>query len=161
MTVNASGDVSALVSLGYRERIVVWDRSGNRRTLDPPPFGEKGYDGKTASTQDRVVAPNGTFTASQRIRFPARTRGVRTRLYAWRSGDPLRIDGQPCSGYAPDLHPTAVAPDGRVALDGGYDSAVMNFDAINAGGMPPTATLAWRNDRTAFSEGKTQHRLRN
>ena len=113
---------------------------GHRREL-APPLGEKYDDGKTASTQDGVVAPNGTIYGIAAYPFSGAYSGVRTRLYAWRSGDPLRVDGRPCSGYAPDLHPTAVAPDGRVALAGSYDSDVMNIDAIDAGGLPPTASI--------------------
>lgn len=140
VTANARGDVTALVSLGPRKRIVVWDVTGHRRTL-APPRGEAYDDAKTASTQDGVVAPNGTVYGVAAYPFSGAYSGTRTRLYAWGSGDPLRIDGRPCSSGASDLHPTAVAADGRVALAGGYDSAVMNIDALKAGGMSPTASV--------------------
>ncbi len=140
VTANARGDVTALVSLGGRERIVAWDVSGHRRTL-APPRGDRYDDAKTASTQDGIVAPDGTVYGVAAYPFSGAYSGTRTRLYKWGAGDPLRIDGQPCGSGASDLHPTAVAADGRVALAGGYDSAVMNIDVLEAGGMPPTASV--------------------
>jgi hypothetical protein len=140
VTANARGDVVANAALGDRRRIVVWDVQGHRRILEPPPGGQ--YDQpEMAFTGDGVVAPDGTVYGIGGYPFSGAYSGVRTRFFAWRAGPPLEINGRACAGRATDAHPTAVAADGRVALAGGYDSDVMSIDAIEAGVMPPTASI--------------------
>jgi uncharacterized membrane protein len=94
-----------------------------------------------AFTGDGLIAPDGTVYGIAGYPFSGAYSGVRTHLYAWHGNTPLEINGRSCSGRAPDTHPTAVAPDGRVALAGGYDSDVMSIDAIEAGAMPATASI--------------------
>ena len=140
VTATARGDVAAVTRIGNAGRIVVWDALGRRRILEPPPVAAAD-DMQNASTEDAVLAPDGRLYGIGAYPFSGAYSGTRTRLYVWRTGAPLQIDPQPCASGATDLHPTAVASDGRVALAGGYDSAVMNIDAIDAGGMPPTASI--------------------
>jgi hypothetical protein len=140
VTANAHGVVAASVQLASHGRIIVWDASNHATVLQPPPGGQ--YDDpRYASTQEAVVAPDGTVYGLGAYPFSGAYSGVRMRLYAWHDGVPVAISGTACAGGATDVHPTFAAPDGRLALAGSYDSDVMNIDAIENGGMPPTASV--------------------
>ena len=140
VTANAHGVVAASLALPSGGRIVVWDATGHATVLQPPPGGQ--YDDpRTASTEEAVVAPDDTVYGNGAYPFSGAYSGVRKRLYAWRHGVPVAINGTACASGASDAHPTFVAPDGRLALAGSYDSDVMNIDAIESGGMPPTASV--------------------
>ncbi len=140
VTANAHGIVAPSVQIASHGRIVVWDASNRATVLQPPPGGQ--YDDpQTASTQEAVVAPDDTVYGNGAYPFSGAYSGVRMRLYAWRHGVPVAINGTACASGATDVHPTFAAPDGRLALAGSYDSDVMNIDAIETGGMPPTASV--------------------
>lgn len=140
VTANAHGVAAASVQTASRARIIVWDASNRSTVLEPPPGGA--YDDpRQAGTQEAVVAPDDTVYGLGAYPFSGAYSGVRMRLYAWRRGVPMAINGTACASGASDVHPTFVAPDGRLALAGSYDSDVMNIDAIESGGMPPTASV--------------------
>ena len=140
VTANAHGVVAANVRIASHGRIVVWDASNRATVLQPPPGGQ--YDDpQTASTQEGVVAPDDTVYGNGAYPFSGAYSGVRMRLFAWHHGVPVAINGTACASGATDVHPTFAAPDGRLALAGSYDGDVMNIDAIESGGMPPTASV--------------------
>jgi hypothetical protein len=141
MTVNERGDVAVNAETDDGSRIVVWDRNGHRRLLDPPTDNlpnEPRVDGHRAGTGWAVMAADGRVFGVETFPFEGAYIGTEVRPYIWNGAKSQRFQRSRCGSAFGYLLPTASSVDGGVAMSTqpGSDSLAA---ATHTDATPPAA----------------------